>query len=71
MTNQIKLSPMQWLKIIGAVVKAIKRIGEEVKAAKDPDSDGGKRITPPEAWAIAQAALDEAVEPVAAILIEA
>jgi len=71
MAKQFRLSPQQWFAIIGAVVKAIKRIGEEVKAARDPDSDGGRKVTPREAWTIAQAALDDAVEPVAAILIEA
>ncbi len=44
-----KITILDALAIGGAVVRSIGRVREQIEAAKDPDSPGGVRVTPPEA----------------------
>ena len=44
-----RLTVIDVLAIGGAVVRSIGRVRQQIEAAKDPDSPGGVRVTPPEA----------------------
>lgn len=43
-----KLSVFDVIAIGGAVVKSVRRIRDEIEAAKDPDTPGGAKVTPGE-----------------------
>jgi hypothetical protein len=63
------LNPAVVVRIAGVVVRAIKAAAAEVKEAKEPDSDGGRKITLNEAIDVAEAALGAVVGDVADILV--
>ena len=46
-----KLSPFDAIAIGAAVIRSIARIRAGIEAAKDPDSPGGRKVTPGEALA--------------------
>jgi len=46
-----KLSPFDFIKIGAVVVRSVRSIQAEIKAAKAPDSPGGRKVTPGEAVA--------------------
>ena len=46
-----KITIVDALAIGSAVVRSVGRIRAEIEAAKDPDSPGGSKVTPPEAVA--------------------
>lgn len=61
---------MKWWKIARLVISAVRTAVEETKDAKEPDSDGGKKVTAEEAMEIAAAVLASCVEPLAGLLRE-
>ena len=66
----MRLKPTQIFKIARLLIRAVITALNEVEGAKDPDSDGGKRVTTSEAVEVAGAVLATLVEPIAAILSE-
>jgi hypothetical protein len=61
---------MKWWKIARLVITAVRAAVEETKDAKDPASEGGKKVTPQEAMEIAAAVLASLVEPMAELLAD-
>ena len=55
-------------KIARLVIKAVRAAIDESESAQEPDSSGGRRITPSEAYDIAQSVLSSLVEPLADLL---
>ena len=70
MAKQIKLSPVQWFKVIRIIMDAFRAAGVEYREAREADSEGGSKVVLREARDIVLAALSSAVEQIAEILVE-
>ena len=66
----MKLSPKQTIKIIMLVLGAVREVAAEVRAAKDPASPGGRKITKDEALDIVLAAFGSVADDVAGVLAD-
>jgi len=66
----MKLNPAKSVKIAMLVLRALGSIAAEVRAAKDPASPGGSKITRAEALDIVLAAFGSIAEDVAGVLAD-
>jgi len=66
----MKLSTAKTIKIVMLVLGSVRSVAAEVRAAKDPSSPGGQKITRAEALDIVLVAFGSVAEDVAAILAD-